>query len=80
MGKRKGDAQEKNEAWRWDEEVQNAVKNKKKVYKAIKEGSADIHEYKKWKKEAKRTVAKAKEKAWKEWYEKLETKEGEDQI
>ena len=37
-------------------------------------------EYKKWKKEVKRAVAKAKEAAWKEWYENLETKEGEEII
>ena len=37
-------------------------------------------EYKKWKKEAKRPVAKAKEAAWKEWYDNLETKEGEETI
>ena len=37
-------------------------------------------EYKKWKKEAKRAVTKAKEAAWKEWYKNLETKEGEETI
>ena len=34
-------------------------------------------EYKEWRHKAKREVAKAKEKAYGELYEKLETKEGE---
>ena len=71
-GKTKRGRSRENETWRWGEEVQNEVKKKKKAYKALKDGSGNQEEYKKWKKEGKRAVARAKEKAWKEWYEKLD--------
>ena len=55
---------------------------KKSAYKAIYmyEGKGDLQEYKRLKREAKREVAKAKERAWKEWYAKLNNIEGGDQI
>ena len=49
---------------------------KKKAYKRLKDGTGDQAEYKRWKKESKRAVAKAIAEAWKEWYEELDTKEG----
>ncbi|MBN3324175.1 CFDP2 protein, partial [Atractosteus spatula] len=79
-GKTRGGRLRENEEWWWDMEVQEALKEKKKAYKALKDGTGELQEYKRLKKVAKRSVARAKERAWKEWYEKLQTKEGEDQI
>uniref|UniRef100_W5N9U8 Endonuclease/exonuclease/phosphatase domain-containing protein n=1 Tax=Lepisosteus oculatus TaxID=7918 RepID=W5N9U8_LEPOC len=72
-GKTRGGRPRENE---WDMEVQETLKEKKKAYKALKDGTGELQEYKRLKKVAKRSVARAKERAWKEWYEKLETKEG----
>ena len=60
--------------------MQEKLKEKKRAYKTRREGTGSIDEYKRLKKEAKKAVARAKETAWKEWYDKLEMKEGEDQI
>uniref|UniRef100_W5NI84 Endonuclease/exonuclease/phosphatase domain-containing protein n=1 Tax=Lepisosteus oculatus TaxID=7918 RepID=W5NI84_LEPOC len=72
-GKTRGGRPRENEEWRWDVEVQETLKEKKKAYKALKDGTGELQEYKRLKKVAKRSVARAKN-------EKLETKEGEDQI
>ena len=55
---------------------------KKELYKTWQKTKleTDRQEYKKMKKEAKRTVARAKQAACKEFYEKLGTKEGEKNI
>ena len=66
------------ETWWWNNEVQIAIKEKRKAYKALKDGLGNQEEYKKWNKEVKRPVVRAKERAWKEWYDNLETNEGED--
>ncbi|MBN3271385.1 CFDP2 protein, partial [Polyodon spathula] len=76
-GKTRGGRPRETEEWWWDLEVQETLKEKKK---ALKDGTGELEEYKRLKKVAKRSVARAKERAWKEWHEKLETKEGEDQI
>ena len=70
------------ETWWCNDEVQRALKEKRKAYKNLRTFTQEwaVLEYKKWKKEAKRTVAKTKEAAWKEWYEHLEAKEREETI
>ena len=60
--------------------MQIAMKEKRKAYKALKDGLGNQEKYKKWKKDAKRAVARAKERAWKEWHDNLETNEGKDKI
>ena len=74
----KGKTQIDKDKWWWNEKVQKTVREKKKVYKKLKDGTGNYEEYKRWKQKAKRAVAKAKESAWKEWYDNLGTKEGED--
>ncbi|XP_047495893.1 uncharacterized protein LOC125043700 [Penaeus chinensis] len=63
----------------WTPEVQEAIRRKKVAFKAWqRDRDEDLREaYKEAKREAKRAVAKDKEEAWREWYEKMETKEGE---
>ena len=60
--------------------MQEKLKEKKRTYKNLREGTGSIDEYERLKKEAKKAVARAKATAWKEWYDKLEMKEGKDQI
>ena len=70
------------ETWWWNEEVQKWITQKKKAYKAWQKEKNEEKkdEYKEAKKRAKEAVAIAKEEACKEWYEKLDTKEGEQLI
>jgi hypothetical protein len=79
-GQTRGGRPRENEAWWWKPEVQDKLKEKKVAYKCLKEGMGNLEQYKKIKKEAKVAVAIAKEEAWKDWYDNLDTKEGEDQI
>ena len=81
-GMTKGGTNLEKETWWWNDEVQRAFKGEKKAYKNLRTSTKEraAMEYKKWKKEAKWAVAKAKEAAWKEWYGNLETKEGEETI
>jgi len=77
-GKRK----DKKETWWWNEEVQSMIKIKKQRFKEWQKNGNDENKeaYKQAKREAKIAVAKAKTDAWKEWYENLESKEGERTI
>ena len=58
-GKSKGGHPRKKEMWWWENEVQMTIREKKKGYKALRDGLANENEYKKWKREA-------KERAWKD--------------
>ena len=81
-GTMKGGTKLEKETWWWNDEVQRAFKDKKKAYKKLRTSTKEraVMENKKWKKKAKWAVAKAKEAAWKKWYENLESKEGEETI
>ena len=70
------------ETWWWNQEVQEKLKDKKKAKKAcdIIRDDASKLVYKTAIKQAKREVAKARNKAYEELYEKLETKEGENEV
>ena len=59
------------ETWWWNEEVQLAVREIKIAFKRWQsEGTEDTHEqYRKKNRKAKRTVAIAKDRAWKNWSE-----------
>ena len=69
----------KEETWWWGDEVQVAIKEKKETSKEMAVNGGSKEKYKR-KKEAKQAVSKAKEKAWEEWCNKLETYEGEKNI
>ena len=76
-GKTRGGCAHENGTWWWNNQVQEVLKKKKSAYKAIHEGKGDLQEYKRLKREVKREVTKAKERAaWKEWYAKLDNIDG----
>ena len=67
------------EAWWWNEEVQKAVKEKRLKFKQYQQSRCDKdkEEFKEANKRAKREVAKAKERAYKDLYDKLDSIEGQ---
>ncbi|GFS15628.1 endonuclease-reverse transcriptase HmRTE-e01 [Elysia marginata] len=81
-GTSKGGKKIDKETWWWSEEVQTSIKKKKEAFKNWqREGTDQLKElYKEKKKEAERAVAKAKKEGYKEWYENLDTREGEKTI
>ena len=70
------------ETWWWNQEVKVKLKNKKKTKKAwdIIRDDASKLAYKTARKQAKIEVAKARNRAYEELYEKLETKQGENEV
>ena len=70
------------ESWWWNQEVQKKLKDKrnaKKVWDTIRDDASKLA-FKTARKQAKREVAKARNKAYEELFEKLETKEGENEL
>ena len=70
------------EMWWWNQEVQEKLKDKrnaKMVWDTMKDDASRLA-YKTARKQAKRKVAKTRNKAYEELYEKLETKEGENEL
>ena len=67
------------EAWWWNEEVQKAVKEKRLKFKQYQQSRCDEdkEEFEEANKRAKREVAKAKESAYKDLYDKLNSIEGQ---
>ena len=73
---------DKRETWWWNQEVQVKLKDMKKAKKAwdtIRNDASKLT-YKTARKQAKREMAKARNKAYEELYKKLETKEGENEV
>ena len=68
-------AYNENEAWWWNEEVQKAVKEKRLKFKQHQQSRCDEdkEEFREANKRAKREVAKAKESAYKNPYDKLDS-------
>jgi len=79
LGKR---GREDRETWWWNKEVQQAVKEKKEEKRQwdVSRDDESKERYKKAKRKAKRTVAKAKNKAFQDLYKRLETKEGVNEV
>ena len=67
LGVTKGSGCDSKDTWWWNEDVQQAIKQKKKCYKPIK-------------KTAKRAVSEAKGRAYEDLYRHLSMKEGEKDI
>ena len=67
------------EAWWWNEEVKNAVKEKRLTFKKYHESRCDEDKevVREANKSAKRELAKAKESAYKDLYDKLDSIEGQ---
>ena len=81
-GRTKGGKPIEKETWWWEKDVQDSIKEKKNAFKSWQKDRVESkkEEYKSAKKKAKVAVAKAKDNAYKKWYDKLGTKEGEDMI
>ena len=81
-GTTKGGKHFDRETWWWNEEVQKSMRRKKDAFKKCqKQGENELKEaYKNMKREAKAAVAKAKNEAYKRWYDKMGTEEGERMI
>ena len=77
----KGAYNEKEACWWWNEEVQKAVKEKKLKFKQYQQSRCDEdkEEFREANKRAKREVAKAKESAYRDLYDKLDSIELEGQ-
>ena len=78
-GATKGAKHLERETWWWNEEVQESPGRKKDAFKKWQmQGGNEVKDaYKNMKREAKPAVAKAKNKAYKEWYDKMGREEGE---
>ena len=70
------------ETWWWNQEVQEAVKSKKEAKKLwdANRDEASKEVYKEAKKRAKQEVAKAKKAAFEDMYQRLETKDGANEL
>ena len=78
-GKTNGKPRKEKDTWWWNDEVQREIKEKKLALQQMKENENDItkERYRQAKRKAKRAVAIAKRHAYRDWYEKLDTPEGE---
>ena len=79
IGRTKGKKSNRKETWWWNSEVQGALWRKKEAFKEWKrsrQGEAGLR-YGQKSREVKRAIGKARWKAAGEWYENLETSEGE---
>jgi len=79
LGVTSGKRGKKEETWWWCEEVQKALKEKRERKKERDRNRCveNIEAYKKSNKDAKRAVAKAKSEAYKDLYDSLENKDGQ---
>jgi len=82
LGKTKGGKRiQKETAW-WNDAVKQQVKDKKTKFKKWQRtrDAADQHEYQEAKKTTKRMMAEVKAKAYKDLYQKLDSREGEKMV
>ena len=82
LGVTKGSGCDSKNTWWWNEDVQKAIKEKKKCYKRLYHDRCanNIEKYKVAKKTAKQTVSEAKGRAYEDIYQRLSMKEGEKNI
>ncbi|EYB86036.1 hypothetical protein Y032_0286g1389 [Ancylostoma ceylanicum] len=82
LGETKGGKRGNRAAWFWNEHLQRVVKAKKDAFKAWQKTMTleALAEYKRKKKETKAEVAKAKNAAMDELYEKLDSSQGEKHV
>lgn len=82
LGMMSGKQNNAKETWWWNEEVQEKIKEKKAAKRNwdMLQDADSREKYKESRKNAGRAVAKSKEKAYKELYDKLETREGENEL
>jgi hypothetical protein len=82
FGVTKGSRGELKETWWWTEDVQKAIKEKKECYRSLfhDRSAVNIERYKDAKKTAKRAVSEAKGRVYDDLYQRLSTKEGENDV
>ncbi|KAF7710092.1 hypothetical protein HF521_008964 [Silurus meridionalis] len=82
LGVTSGNRKQDKETWWWNEEVQESIRGKRLAKQKWDQQSDEKswQEYKEMRQQVKRDAAKAKEKANKELYERLDTKEGEKDL
>ena len=81
LGVEKGRKQEPKDMWWWNEDVQKAIKEKECYKSWFQDRSTrKLEKYKEAKRNARRAVSGAKGKAYDEFYEKLDSKEGEMEV
>jgi hypothetical protein len=82
FGVTKGGKREIKETWWWNENVQNAIKEKKECFRRMHlDRSVDnVERYKVTKKSAKRAVSEVRGQMYDGLYQRLDTKEGENDV
>jgi hypothetical protein len=73
---------ESKDTWWWNGDVQNAINEKKECYKRLHHNRSDenIQKYKETRRNAKKAVSEARGQAYTELYQKLDTKDGENDV
>ena len=82
LGESGGGEYVETETWWWDQQVQEAVKAKKEDFKNWRTSGSEVDKeiYKEYRKTAKISVTKAKDLAYEDMYDKLNTREGQTLI
>jgi hypothetical protein len=82
FGVSREDKREAKDTWWWNDEVQRAIREKKECFKRLHHDKsvANIEDYKIAKRVVKRAVSVAKGQAYDDLYQRLGTKEGENDI
>jgi hypothetical protein len=82
FGVTRGNKRETKDTWWWNDEVQKAINEKKECYKRLHHNKSDenIQKYKEARRNAKKAVSKVRGQAYTELYQKLDTKEGENDV
>jgi uncharacterized protein YbaA (DUF1428 family) len=82
FGVTRGNKREPKDIWWWNDDVQKAINEKKECYKRLHHNRSDenIHKYKEARRNAKKAVSEARDRAYTELYRKLDTKEDENDV
>jgi hypothetical protein len=73
---------EPKDTWWWNDDVQKTINEKKECYKRLhhNKSNKNIQKYKEARRNAKKSVSEAKERAYTELYRKLDMKEGKNDV
>jgi hypothetical protein len=82
FGVTKENKREPKDTWWWNDDVQKTINEKKEYYKRLHHNKSDenIQKYKKARKNANKDVSEVRGQAYTELYQKLDTKEGENDV
>jgi hypothetical protein len=78
----RGNKREPKYTWWWNDEIQKAIIEKKECYKRLHHNKSDenIRKYKEARRNAKKAVSEARGQTYTELYQKLDTKEGKNDV